>query len=184
MGKSTIASRIAEEARRLGCRVGGIHAPEVRRGGRRVGFQIVDVATGARGWLARRGPGEGPRIGSYHVIVEDVVNIGVEALRRAVEEADLILLDEIGPMELAVAKLRQAIVEALESGKPVVGVVHRRLRQRDPEIYRLVEELGPVIRVTLENRDRLLAEAGRIARSLCGNGGAERGKGANSNTRP
>lgn len=169
VGKSTIAERIADAARRLGCRVGGIAAPEVRGpGGRRQGFLIVDVATGLKGWLARRGLPGTPRVGSYKVIVEDVLRVGVPALERALREADLILVDEIGPMELAVEELRRAIIRVLESEKPVVGVVHRALARRDPVVYRLVARRGPIVEVTLENRERLAGEAGRVAARLCG----------------
>jgi len=126
--------------------------------------------------LARRGaPAPGPRIGSYTVIVEDVLRVGVPALERAAREADLILIDEIGPMELAVAELRRAIIRALTSGKPVVGVVHRRLKWSDPEVYRLVERLGPVVEVTIENRDKLAGEARDVAERLCGSRGAGEG---------
>ena len=169
MGKSTIASKIADTARRLGCRVGGISAPEVRGpGGKREGFLIVDVSTGARGWLARRGLPGTPRVGSYKVIVEDVLRVGVPALERALREADLILVDEIGPMELAVDELRRAIMRVLESEKPVVGVVHRALYRRDPEVYKLAAARGPIVEVTPWNRERLAGEAGLVAARLCG----------------
>ena len=174
VGKSTIVAAIAREAGRLGCKVGGIRAPEVREGGRRKGFLIVDVETGAEGWLALRGH-PGPRVASYGVVVEDVLRVGVPALLRAARSADLIVIDEIGLMELVVDELRSAIIAALRSGKPVVGVVHRALRRRDPEVYSLVSSLGRIITVTLENRDMLLREAPDVARRLCGRGGGEGG---------
>lgn len=167
VGKSTIVSRVKDIVERLGCRVGGFLAPESRGpSGGRVGFYIVDVATGERGWLARIGY-PGPRIGRYGVVVEDAVRIGVGALRRALREADVIVLDEIGPMELAVPELRSEIIEVLASDKPIVGVVHRRLKSRDPDIYRIIRESSTIIEVTLENRDQLLGEAESVARRLC-----------------
>ncbi len=166
VGKSTIVSRVVNASRRLGCSVGGFTAPEARSGRIRAGFLIVDVMTGEKGWLARRGY-PGPRVGSYGVIVEDAVRIGVRALERALEEADLLVIDEIGPMELAVEELREAIINALKSSKPAVGVVHRRLRARDPYVYRLVAETAMIVTVTVENRDRLLGEAENVARRLC-----------------
>jgi len=183
VGKSTIVNRIVEEAERLGCRPGGIKAPEVREGGRRVGFLIVDVATGRQGWLARRGA-PGPRVGSYGVIVEDVLKVGVPALEWAVEHADLVVIDEIGPMELVVPELREAIRRALLSDKPVAGVVHRALRRRDPELYNLARRRGPIVWVSLENRDKLLGEAGDVARRLCAGSGGERGPGTSGHPRP
>ena len=177
VGKSTIFLRIVNEIKARGCVVGGIMAPEERAGGRRVGFRIVDLFTGRSGWLARAGvAAEGPRVGRYVVIVDDVISVGVAALRWAVENAHVIGIDEIGPMELKVPELREAIRESLGSGKPLVGVVHRRLFRDDPEIYRLVKSLGDIVEVSTANRDRLLAMApqvaARIAREAgCGKGG-------------
>ena len=159
VGKSTLFNKLVGKLRSHGCRVGGIAAPEVRSGGRRIGFLIVDLETGDEGFLAKKGYGSPVRIGSYGVVVSDVLRVGVKALRRAVDEADVIGIDEIGPMELAVEELRQAIIDALSSGKPVVGVIHRKLQYRDPQVYRLAASLGPVIEVTIDNRDRLALEA-------------------------
>ncbi len=175
VGKSTIFREITRLLEGMGCRVGGISAPEVRASGRRIGFKIIDLMTGEEGWLAKAGYPSPVRIGRYGVVVDDVVRIGVTALSRAVREADVIGIDEIGPMELAVEELRRAIVEALESGKPVVGVVHRRLRSSDPALYRLVESLGPVVYVTLENRGELLRRAGEVAMELASGAGCSEG---------
>ncbi|MEB3846393.1 MAG: NTPase [Desulfurococcales archaeon] len=174
VGKSTIVTRIVEEAKRLGCKVGGIAAPEARLGGRRIGFRLVDVGRGVEGWLAKAGY-PGPRIGRYGVVVEDVERIGVPALEYAVRDCDVIVIDEIGPMELAVPPLKEAIRQALESQKPLVGVVHRALRSRHPDIYRLVAGSGRIILVTEDNRERLLEEAPIVAEELCAWSGGEGG---------
>lgn len=176
VGKSTIFNLIVGELRRLGCRVGGISAPEVRVGGRRVGFKILDIETGEEAWLARAGYPSPVRVGRYGVLVEEAERLGARAIRKALEEADVIGIDEIGPMELLVPGLREAIIQALTYDKPVIGVVHRGLKSRDPEVYRLVATLGPVVEVTLDNRDRLAREAGEVARHAaawagCGEGG-------------
>ncbi|MCE4601482.1 MAG: NTPase [Desulfurococcales archaeon] len=166
-GKSTIVKRIVDVLADSDCRIGGIFAPEVRSGtGTRIGFKIVDAATGRSGWLAKKGyPGQ--RIGRYGVVRRDVVEIGVEALKRALVEADVIVVDEIGPMELVVEELREAIISVLKSDKSLVGVVHRKLRVRDPTVYSLVAANSTIIEVTPENRDRLLKEVHAVAESLC-----------------
>ncbi|MCE4602360.1 MAG: NTPase [Desulfurococcales archaeon] len=181
VGKSTIFKAIVEELSRLGCIVGGIAAPEVREQGRRIGFKLIDLRTGEEAWLARAGHPSPARVGRYGVLVEEAERLGAGALRRAVREAHVIGIDEIGPMELLAPGLREAIKEALLSGKPVVGVVHRRLRQRDPEIYRLVAQVGPVVEVTLENRDKLLASTPEVASSVAARAGCcEGGQGSDT----
>jgi len=171
VGKSTIFMRVVEELKKLKCRVGGIYAPEVRREGVRVGFLIVDLDTGVRGWLARVGASGGPRIGKYVVVIEDVLRVAVPALERALAEKSVIAIDEIGPMELAVPELRRSIVRCVESGKLYLAVIHRGLRERDPEIYRMLAGRGSIVEVTLENRGRLLASAIEAARRIAGEAG-------------
>lgn len=174
VGKSTVFMRIVEELRKIGCSVGGIHAPEVRVGGVRVGFMIVDLHTGARGWLARVGDFKGPRVGKYVVIIDDVLNVGVPALERALTGMDIIAVDEIGPMELAVPMLRSSIIKCIESGKLYLAVVHRGLRDRDPEVYRLLSTRGSIVEVTVENRSVLLASAVDVARRISHEAGCGR----------
>jgi nucleoside-triphosphatase len=166
VGKSTVFMKIVDELRKSGCRVGGIYAPEVRVRGVRVGFMIVDLDSGARGWLARVGDYGGPRVGKYVVVVGDVLKVGVSALERALVGSDVIAVDEIGPMELAVPELRSSIIRCIESGKLYLAVVHRGLSGRDPEVYNMISARGSIVEVTLENRGRLLASAVEVARRI------------------
>ncbi len=174
VGKSTLFSRIVESLRRRGCRVGGFSAPEVRESGRRVGFLLVDLSTGERAWLARVGAHcRGPRIGRYTVCADEAARLGVAALERAVGEADVIAVDEVGPMELALPPLRDAIVKALSTEKPLIAVIHAKLRTRDPEVYRLAVTGARVIELTLENRAFHSSRAEEYAAELAvGCGGA------------
>jgi len=178
VGKSTLFSRLVGEIERLGCRVGGIAAPEARGpSGRREGFYIVDLASGERAWLARVGAGRGPRVGRYIVLVDSAERLGVRALRTALEDADVVAIDEVGPMELAVPKLREAILEAAGAAKPLLAVVHARLASRDPVAYGVLAANSRVVEVTLENRGLLASRVPELARWLvdggrcCGHGG-------------
>ncbi len=177
VGKSTLFSRVVRELEKMGCRVGGIAAPEERgANGRRIGFRIVDLATGAWAWLARVGPGRGPRVGRYTVDEKAAAGLGASAIRRALEEADVVAIDEVGPMELAVAELREAIRLAAESCKPLLAVIHARLPARDPWMYKILARGARIVEVTLENRVELNARAAELAGWLagaagCGGGG-------------
>ncbi len=111
-------------------RVAGFICPEVRESGVRVGFKIIDLMGGDEGWLAmsldRLGICRGPRVGRYCVL-EDEVNRVVARTRASLSSADLIAIDEIGPMELAVRGSREVIDIAISMDKPGVFVIHYRL---------------------------------------------------------
>jgi nucleoside-triphosphatase len=154
VGKTSILLRTVESLKAKGYCVGGMISREVRLGGDRVGFEILDLKTGTKGWLARVAQEQGPRVGRYRVNLGDLDGIGIEAITNAVTDSDVIVIDEIGPMELCSRKFREAVKKAVESPKLVVGVVHWKATDR------LVTELkgrgdAEVHLVTLENRDNL-----------------------------
>ncbi len=128
IGKTTVVMSVADRVRAQGLLVGGIICPEVRAGGRRIGFDIIDLMEGRRGILSRVCSADftGPRVGKYCVSVSDAESVGVAAIENALRRADLVIMDEVGPMELKVPALKQAMFKALGSRKPVVAVVHVR----------------------------------------------------------
>ncbi len=166
VGKSTIVLKILELAKNKGCSVYGFIAPEMRVSGKRVGFKIIDVESGESGWLAKKGF-HGPRIGKYGIVLHDAIRIGVNALKKALENDGIVIIDEIGPMELLINEIRNLIIEILRSNKSVIGVVHRGLPHRDPEVYNLVKSTSTIIHVEEQNRNRLLGDASIVAEKLC-----------------
>lgn len=111
--------------REEGVRVGGIHCPELREGGVRMGFEIRDLLTGEAGVLARVGL-KGPAVGRYGVNLEALERIGGGGIRRATEEAEVVVVDEIGPMEVLSEGFRRAVLEALSSPRPLLAAIHLR----------------------------------------------------------
>jgi len=97
---------------------------EVRKGDERIGFKITDLSSGAEGWLARTGDSVGPRIGKYNVDSGALEEIGVGALKRAAEQSsDLVLVDEIGPMEMTSSAFRGSLAKLLSAGRNVIATV-------------------------------------------------------------
>ena len=86
--------------------------------------------------------------------MEDLEKVGVEAILKAVRECDVIAVDEIGPMELFSEKFRNAVKEAVESGKLVVGVVHWKARNAIIDYVKKRQDTE-TFTVTFENRDKL-----------------------------
>jgi nucleoside-triphosphatase len=154
VGKTTVIMKAAETLKIQGYSVGGMTTQEKREDGNRVGFQILDLATQRQGWLAHVNQPSGPRIGKYKVNLNDLENIGANAIQNATKTAHIIIIDEIGPMELCSETFRQALIEAMESSKPVIATIHhkatdtlvRNIKTRpDTELFE----------VTMENRNTL-----------------------------
>ena len=154
IGKTTILLKIVDALKAKGCSVGGMVSREVREGGTRVGFEILNLKTNQRGWLANVNQKTGPQVGKYRVNLEDLNNVGVDAILKAVKDCDVVAIDEIGPMELFSEKFRQAVKEVVESGKLVIGVIHWRAKDKLIEMVKARED-AEIFTVTYENRDRL-----------------------------
>jgi nucleoside-triphosphatase len=124
VGKTSVLLRVVESLRAKGYGVGGMVSREIRVAGGRVGFEILDLNAGRKGWIAHVTQKQGPQVGRYRVNLGDLEGIGVEAIRNAAASSDVVIIDEIGPMELHSQKFREAIRKAAVSPKLVVGVVH------------------------------------------------------------
>ncbi len=62
------------------------------------------------------------RVGKYGVDVAALERVGVKALRKAIEEKRLVVVDEIGKMELFSTAFQEAVAQALERGR-VLGTI-------------------------------------------------------------
>ncbi len=159
VGKSTVLRNVLKQ---LTCTYGGMVSADIRVNGERVGFEIRDIATGKQGILAHR-EGRGPRLGKYHVNIEDLNNMGVSAIKNAIS-SELVVIDEIGPMELKSLEFIKAVEEALNSGKSMLVVLHQKSVHQIAERIRKEFE---VYTVTPENRESIVAEiAGKFKAPL------------------
>jgi nucleoside-triphosphatase len=156
VGKTTLMQRIHDHYKNKGLRVSGIITREVREGDRRIGFKISDLSSGAEGWLARVGDGIGPRIGKYSVVSEDLERIGASALEKATEwPGGLVLVDEIGPMEMTSRPFRDALAKLLSHRGIVIATV--KYGSHYPEVERASETAkGVSLEVSKGNRDEVM----------------------------
>jgi len=161
IGKTTILLNAANELKNKGYKVGGMFSREVRQDGTRIGFEIMDFATGQKGWLAHVNQPSGPQISRYRVNLQDLDEIGVNAIQKALKEAEVIAIDEIGPMELFSKVFQQVIMGAIDSPKLLLAVIHQRARdpiidsirkRNDVEIFEATMVNGQWLHKTLIER--------------------------------
>jgi nucleoside-triphosphatase len=118
-GKSTIAKRLAERLRADGLAVGGFATGELRERGRRVGF-AVETFDGKRATLAHVSLPGPPRVSRYGVDLAAFERVALPALEVA-KRADVVVLDELGKMELASEPFCESVLALFESGVAVVA---------------------------------------------------------------
>lgn len=154
VGKTTVLMKTVKALKERGIHVGGMISREVREGGTRVGFEILDLTSSRRGWLAHVNQKSGPQVGKYRVNMEDLNAIGAQAVTEAVEKCEVIAIDEIGPMELFSERFKEAVRKALESHKLVLAVVHWKAQDTLINEAKKRED-AETTSVTLENRESL-----------------------------
>ncbi|MEM2995265.1 MAG: NTPase [Candidatus Bathyarchaeia archaeon] len=170
IGKTTVLLKTVKSLKALEYSVGGMISREVRKGGMRVGFEILDLAAEKSGWLAHVNHKAGPKVGKYGVNIEDLNRVGVSAILHAIENCDVVAIDEVGPMELYSEKFREAVWKAVESSKLVIGTIHWKAKDKLIDMVKTRED-AEIFTVTYENRDRLHQSIiERIKRASCKSG--------------
>jgi nucleoside-triphosphatase THEP1 len=101
-GKTTWAGEIVRALRNRGVKVGGVLATGLLTGARRSGFDITDLSTGRTVPLCREGDaGIGAeQRWSRFTFAREGLELGREALMVRGPSADVIVVDEVGPLEL------------------------------------------------------------------------------------
>jgi nucleoside-triphosphatase len=154
VGKTTVARRLAGLLGDSGIPVGGFFTQEIRDRGRRVGFGI-EALGGESGILAHVDIAGPPRVGKYGVDLETFERIAIPAVSAA---AEVRVIDELGKMELASERFREAISALFDEQVPVVATVHAH---RHPFTDALKRRAGvetlPVNRATRDRLPRQLA---------------------------
>ncbi len=118
-GKTTLVRKAVAE---VGKSAGGFYSEEIRQSGARQGFEIVTL-DGHNAVLAHVNIKSQHRVGKYGVDVESLDKVGVAAVRQAIRDSSLIVIDEIGKMELFSTAFKEAVLDAIASGKKMLGTI-------------------------------------------------------------
>ncbi|MCS7233306.1 MAG: NTPase [Synergistetes bacterium] len=148
IGKTTLIKKLIEG--KEGIR--GFFTEEIREGGVRKGFKLLTLS-GKEAILAHESFSSSYRVGKYGVDLRAFEDIGVGEIEEGIKEGSpLIVIDEIGKMELYSEKFIKVLFRALDSSKvlatmgrinhPVIAAIRKRSDVR-------------IIEVTLTNRNEL-----------------------------
>lgn len=153
VGKSTVIKEVIMSLKAEGIAVGGMLTAEIHEGMGRIGFSIEDISTGVKGILAHVHQ-RGPKVGKYGVNLTDLDSIGAHSIINALAcpEPHIIIVDEIGPMELKSNKFIEAVENAMRSDKHLIVSVHQR---SDHELVRQIKSTFEIVEVTEKNRNEL-----------------------------
>ena len=167
-GKTTTASDLVKIAHKEGFIVAGLLAPSLYDNGELIGFGALDLKNNTRKPLARFNTEKAKTMPLK--FIPEGLKVGYTALSQAsTQSADLVVVDEFGPMELEGRVWREAIDLLLSNGESlIVLVVRRELVEKVRRLYTEIpsqkfaasdpESISKVIDI-LRNRQKLLQVA-------------------------
>ena len=124
LGKTTVIQKVVEI---LGERAGGFYAEDLRGPHGRAGFRLVTLVgqTAVMAHIKFRRTGM-PRVSRYGVEVGAIDGIGVAAIHGAMQARQVIVVDEIGKMELCCQHFKDIVMRAIAGPHVVVATVMSR----------------------------------------------------------
>jgi nucleoside-triphosphatase len=151
-GKTSLVKQVVA---RMKGQAGGFYTEEIRSQGTREGFRLVTL-DGEQTILAHVKNPSPHRVSKYGVDVDNLDRVGVPALERAAQQCTLVVVDEIGKMELFSPRFREVVTQVMASGKKVLGTI-----MLNPNPFADAIKRQPnvnLITVTRENYEKALAE--------------------------
>ena len=151
-GKTTIIREAIAASR---ANAGGFYTQEMRQGGIRLGFEIITL-DGHRAIMAHTDFRGHQRVGKYVADVAALERVALPAVREAIRACDVVVVDEIGKMELLSPAFMDILLEALGSGKRLLGTI---MLQPHPLADRIKRHQGvQVLVITRANRQQALEQ--------------------------
>jgi len=134
---------------------GGFYTSEIRNQGVRLGFKLVTL-DGQEATLAHVNFNKRFRVGKYGVDIAAMERTGVHALRQASGRDGVIIIDEIGKMELLSPAFKEIISEIIDSDKKILGTI---MAQPDPWADTLKSHPNVnLVSLTRDNFSQVLAD--------------------------
>jgi len=163
-GKTQTLLRIIQLLEQEGVVVGGMVTEPIVEKQRRTGFQITNWLTKEHAVFAHETLKSRIRSGRYGVNLAALEDVGTRALKDAQERADVIVIDEVGKMEVESEVFTKSVTEALDASKSIVMTLHKKSRNPLLQDIRRRDELR-LLEVTPVNKNLL---AFKIVRLLTG----------------
>jgi nucleoside-triphosphatase len=134
-GKTTSATRLIEMALTEGFIVAGILEPSLYDDGKLLGFDVLDLHSQRRTPLARRNKDKSS-IGFFNFITDGLKFGNAVLSSDKIKSADLIIIDEFGPLEIKGQGWRRNIDSLLSSSNAILLIIIRKeLKETFRKLY-------------------------------------------------
>jgi nucleoside-triphosphatase len=153
-GKTYTLLKVIEMLENSETKIGGMITKPMFKKDKKIGFEIVNWMTKEKMVLARFNPDMDIESEQFDVEIKALETIGVKAITQATEEADIIIIDEVGKLEVESDVFVSAVKAALETDKPMILTLHKKSRNPLLQDIRRRDDVR-ILEVTPVNRSLL-----------------------------
>ena len=133
-GKSTLINSIITSLQKDYI-IYGFLTPEIRKGGKRIGFQLEDIQTGKKILLAQIGNFNTKyKLGRYSIFLNefdrfliDTLESDINKISNTKHQKSIIIIDEIGKMELSSKLFQEIIKNFFQKQFPIIAAIGEKL---------------------------------------------------------
>lgn len=153
-GKTHALRRVIEMLETEGKSIGGMLTEPIMENDERQGFKVLDWMSKEEQILAHVDFDSNIVVGKYGIDIHALETVGVKAIDDATDMADVIVIDEVGKMEVESNKFVEAVKRALDTEKPLILTLHKKSRNPLLQDIRRRDDVR-ILEVTPINRNLL-----------------------------
>lgn len=129
-GKTTAVLKIIEMLKQTDdeLTIGGMINEPVLKDKRIVGFSTMNLANGDTAVFGSTKFESKFTVGNIGFDFSKLDEVGVQAIRQAINESDVIVIDEVGKIEVESQAFVDIVKEAVEAEKPMLITLHKKSR--------------------------------------------------------
>jgi nucleoside-triphosphatase len=156
VGKTETLKKIIGFLEGAGYSIEGMVTEPIVKNNERIGFYVQDWQTGDKQIFAHIDFEDKEKVGKYGVDISALENIGIPSVEKAIkdENINIIVIDEIGKMEMLSSSFCETVIEALDSDKPIMVTLHKKSRTPLLQDVRRRDDIR-ILEVTPVNRNLL-----------------------------
>ena len=129
-------------------RIGGFYTEHMMSGRLHKGF-MIHTFDGQERMLAAKGLKSQYQLGDYGVDLNALENVGIPSLKLALMSKELIVIDEVGSMEMMSERFRVTLLECLASEMPILATIRSSAQPFSDQVKKLAN--SQIIQLTKSN---------------------------------
>lgn len=154
-GKSTLISKLIDYISKKNFIIHGFLTPEVRKDATRIGFDVLNILTGKKARLARIGNYKTRfKLGKYKIFIDEFEELISNLEQNIEKERTLIVIDEIGKMELFSTKFQDILRSIFRSNIPILATIGLKLNHPIKDYILKIPEVT-LFNLTRQNQQKI-----------------------------